>query len=128
VAPAFAQASPVFGGDSMWVQLLPFSILVVLTLIPALRVLRKLEMSRWWALFALWPLAGPMIILWVASYGMWAGVTFAVLSVVGMMAPLIGLWLSYLQAPLPAASATMIAKAIQKNKKVAMGANSPRLY
>jgi hypothetical protein len=88
MTPAFAQASPMFGGDSLWVQLLPFTVLIVLTIIPALRVLRKLGMSRGWALFALRPLAGPMIILWIAAYGMWAGVTFAVLTVAGMMAPL----------------------------------------
>jgi uncharacterized membrane protein YhaH (DUF805 family) len=88
---AFAQASP-FGGDNMWVQLLPFFLLGALTIIPALRVLRKLEMSRWWAVFAFWPIAGPMAILWIAAYGMWAGVVFVLLSAIGVLAPLIQLW------------------------------------
>src|SRR5262245_57821075 len=30
VTPAFAQASPMFGGDSMWVQLLPFVLIFVI--------------------------------------------------------------------------------------------------
>jgi preprotein translocase subunit YajC len=41
VTPAFAQASPMFGGDSMWVQLLPFVLIFVIMYFLILRPQQK---------------------------------------------------------------------------------------
>ena len=41
VTPAFAQASPLFGGDSMFVQLLPFVLIFVIMYFLILRPQQK---------------------------------------------------------------------------------------
>src|SRR5262249_29421320 len=41
VTPAFAQASPMFGGDSMWLQLLPFVLIFVIMYFLILRPQQK---------------------------------------------------------------------------------------
>jgi hypothetical protein len=80
------------GGETMsWtiIQLLPFVLLTILTYIPAARLFQKLGMSRGWALFALWPMAGQMTILWIAGYSRRAGIIFALLVGAPMIAGMI---------------------------------------
>jgi len=41
---------PLFGGDNALVQLLPFTLLIVISIIPSWHLFRKLEMSPAWGL------------------------------------------------------------------------------
>jgi uncharacterized membrane protein YhaH (DUF805 family) len=65
--------APVFGGDALWVQLLPFVIISLIALFPAWKLCRKLEMSPAWAFYAFIPWAGLIVILYRAAYGRVAG-------------------------------------------------------
>jgi hypothetical protein len=88
-AEAAPQTSPVFGGDSLWVQLLPFALIAIIGIIPSLHLFRKLGMSRAWALFAFLPLTGLLAIIYTAAYGRVAGIIAIVLCVVLTLMPLL---------------------------------------
>jgi hypothetical protein len=90
----------VFGGDSIWDQLLPYVVLAIvifLTYVPAARLCRKLGMSQGWAAFAFWPYWGPVIILWAAAYGRRAGVIVALSPIVAIIL-LIAFWFLFVAA------------------------------
>jgi uncharacterized membrane protein YhaH (DUF805 family) len=53
------------------VQLLPTIVLAVLLVIPTVRVLARTGKSRWWALFALFPFLGIIVLMWILAYSRW---------------------------------------------------------
>jgi len=55
----------------MLAQLLLPAILTVLLIIPAVRVLARMGKSRWWALFALFPIFGIIVLMWILAYSRW---------------------------------------------------------
>ena len=90
-ADAAGQAKPVFGGDSALVQLMPFVLIAIISIIPSWRLFGKLGMSPAWALFAFLPFMGLLVIVYTAAYGRRAGIIGAALCAVLMLMPL--LWL-----------------------------------
>lgn len=54
-------------------QFLPLTILGVISLIPALRIIRRTGLSRWWALFIIVPAFGAVIVLWIVAFRQWPG-------------------------------------------------------
>jgi hypothetical protein len=66
-------SEPVFGGDAVRVQLLPFVLTSIIAFIPSWKLCRKLEMSPAWAFYAFIPWAGLIVILYRAAFGRIAG-------------------------------------------------------
>ncbi|HUL05955.1 MAG TPA: hypothetical protein VLV76_06445 [Candidatus Acidoferrum sp.] len=52
-------------------QLPPIIIVTIALLIPTVRVLRRMGKSRWWALFALVPIFGIIVLMWILAYSRW---------------------------------------------------------
>lgn len=52
-------------------QLLPIVVFGVLLVIPTVRVLARMGKSRWWALFALVPIFGIIVLMWILAYSRW---------------------------------------------------------
>jgi uncharacterized membrane protein YhaH (DUF805 family) len=59
------------GLGSVWVQLLPSLIIILVFVIPFLRILRRAGRSRWWALLLLIPGIGWLILPWVIAFMRW---------------------------------------------------------
>ena len=58
--------------DYLWVQLLPFAIWLVIILIPAISICKRVGKTRWWAVFAvLPPFLGLIIFLYIIAYSRW---------------------------------------------------------
>lgn len=74
-------------------QLLPFALIGIISFIAAWRLFRKLGMSWAWALFAFVPFAGQIIQLYAAAYGRRAGIIAASLLAIGIIAPMIKVFL-----------------------------------
>jgi hypothetical protein len=55
-----------------WIQfLVVLVVMTILSIIPAVRLLRRVGKSRAWALLALYPGGGVIILLWVIAYSRW---------------------------------------------------------
>ena len=52
-------------------QLPPIIIVTIALLIPTVRVLRRMGKSRWWVLFALVPIFGIIVLMWILAYSRW---------------------------------------------------------
>jgi uncharacterized membrane protein YhaH (DUF805 family) len=52
-------------------QLIPFTLWVVLSVIPALKLLGRLGKSRWWAALVVVPFLGVVVLLWIVAYARW---------------------------------------------------------
>jgi hypothetical protein len=57
--------------DEMCVQLLPFVIWSVLSLIPALSICKRVGKARWWSVIAVLPFIGPVIFMFIIAYSQW---------------------------------------------------------
>ena len=58
--------------DYMWVQLLPFAIWLVITLIPAISICKRIGKTRWWAALAVIPpFLGLIVFLYIIAYSRW---------------------------------------------------------
>ena len=51
-------------------MLIPYFVVVVLTIIPAIRILRRVGLSRAWALLAIIP-PGGVLIFWIVAFKSW---------------------------------------------------------
>ena len=54
-----------------WIQLVPVTLLAALCMIPSIRILRRVGKSWAWSLFAIWPIIGIIVVLWVIAYSRW---------------------------------------------------------
>ena len=58
--------------DYLWVQLLPFAIWLVIILIPAISICKRVGKTRWWAVLAIVPpFLGLIIFLYIIAYSRW---------------------------------------------------------
>ena len=58
--------------DYMWVQLLPFALWLVIILIPAISICKRVGKTRWWAVLAIVPpFLGLIIFLYIIAYSRW---------------------------------------------------------
>lgn len=55
----------------VWITFLPFFVLMVITIYPASRILRKAGFSPWWSLGLLVVPVGWLIGLWVLAFARW---------------------------------------------------------
>jgi hypothetical protein len=55
------------------IQLLPFAIWSVISLIPALSLCKRVGKTRWWSAFVIIPFAGPIIFMFIfiLAYSRW---------------------------------------------------------
>ncbi len=53
------------------VQFIPFVLLSIITLVPAISICGRIGKTRRWAALALIPFAGPIILLYVFAYSRW---------------------------------------------------------
>ena len=51
--------------------LLPTVVLVLVAIIPTLRLLKRVGMSRAWALFTLFPVLGLIVVVWIIAFVPW---------------------------------------------------------
>ncbi len=59
------------GAFDILIQLMPLAIVWVLSIIPSVRLLGRVGKSKAWALLALWPLVGLLILVWIVAYSRW---------------------------------------------------------
>jgi hypothetical protein len=52
-------------------QFIPAAIWIILSIIPAIKLLGRLGKSRWWAAITLVPVLGIVILLWIVAYSRW---------------------------------------------------------
>jgi hypothetical protein len=52
-------------------QLIPFALMFILSIIPAIKLLSRLGKNRWWAAITLVPGFGIVILLWIVAYSRW---------------------------------------------------------
>ena len=52
-------------------QLGPFVIWSIISLIPALSICKRVGKTRWWATFVVIPFAGPIIFMFIFAYSRW---------------------------------------------------------
>ena len=58
--------------DYVWVQLLPFAIWLVVVLIPAISICKRVGKTPWWAVLAVIPpFLGLIIFLYIIAYSRW---------------------------------------------------------
>lgn len=53
------------------VQFIPLAFWTVILGIPTWVLLEKVGFSRWWMLFLVLPVVGPVIIMWVVAFRRW---------------------------------------------------------
>jgi|RhiMetdeSRZDD1v2_1073273.scaffolds.fasta_scaffold812611_3 uncharacterized membrane protein YhaH (DUF805 family) len=59
--------------DPVWVQLLPFAIWLVVIVIPAISICKRVGKTSWWAVLAILPpFLGLIIFLYVIAYSRWS--------------------------------------------------------
>jgi hypothetical protein len=59
------------GSYDFLIQLLPLVLVWVLSIIPSIRLLGRVGKSKAWALLALWPLVGLLMLVWIVAYSRW---------------------------------------------------------
>jgi len=55
----------------IWAQFLPLILLGLLTLPPAMMMLKKAGLSRWWAVLMIWPVFGYIVFAWIIGLRRW---------------------------------------------------------
>jgi hypothetical protein len=58
------------GWADITAMLIPYLVIVVLTIIPAVRILRRVGLSRAWALLTIIP-PGGVLIFWIVAFRSW---------------------------------------------------------
>ena len=59
------------GAFDLLIQLLPLALVWILSIIPSIRLLGRVGKSKAWALLALWPLVGLLVLVWIVAYSRW---------------------------------------------------------
>jgi uncharacterized membrane protein YhaH (DUF805 family) len=62
--------APHSGGDLL-LQLMPLTLLAVLSIIPSIKLLNRVGKSWAWSMLTIWPLVGQIVLLWVVAYSRW---------------------------------------------------------
>jgi uncharacterized membrane protein len=55
----------------VWVSLLPFAFWIVVTIIPSIKLLRRVGMHPALAVLNLLPFLGLIILVWIVAYSQW---------------------------------------------------------
>ncbi len=52
-------------------QFIPILVLFAISVVPAIRLLRRTGKSRWWAILLIFPVFGAIILLWLLAFTRW---------------------------------------------------------